>query len=48
MLIKLYIVGVMLLYLLKVRLPLSYRCWSGLNGLSLLVYSPAIYFQYED
>lgn len=39
MFIKLYIIGVMFLYVLRVRLPVSYRIWSGLNGLSLLVYN---------
>lgn len=39
MFIKLYIVGIMLLYVLRAKLPLSYRCWSGLCGLSLLVYN---------
>lgn len=48
MFIQLYLVGLMVLYILKARLPLSYRCWSGLNGLSLLIYSTAIYLQYEE
>jgi|LakMenEpi03Aug12_release.lakeMendotaPanAssembly.Ray.scaffolds.fasta_scaffold6122858_1 hypothetical protein len=39
MFIKLYLVGIMLLYILKVRLPISYRIWSGLNLLSLLIYN---------
>lgn len=39
MFMQLLVVGVMLLYVLRVRLPLSYRVWSGLNGLSLLLYN---------
>lgn len=37
--VKLYLVGVMLLYVLKVRVPISYRLWSAINGLSLLIYN---------
>lgn len=48
MFVKFYIVGVMLLYVLRTRLPLSYRAWSGLNGLSLLLYNAVFYLQYED
>jgi hypothetical protein len=41
--IQLYIVGVMVLYLLRTRLPVSYRIYNWLGGLSLLIYTEAFY-----
>ena len=38
----------MLLYVLRIQLPISYRIWNGLNAISLLVYSEVIYFDFED
>jgi hypothetical protein len=46
--IKLYIVGVMVLYVLRVRLPISFRIYSGLGGLSLLIYNQIFFLFYED
>ena len=43
-----YLVGIMFLYLLRIKLPISYRIWNGLNALSLLVYSQVLYFDFED
>lgn len=37
-----------ILYCLKIKLPLSYRVLSGLQGISLLIYSSNIYFDNED
>jgi len=48
MLIQLYLVGTMLLYILRVKLPISYRIYSGLAGLSLLVYNQIFYLPYES
>lgn len=39
---------VMLLYCLKIRLPISYRIITGLQGLGLLIYSKVIYLYFEN
>jgi hypothetical protein len=36
------------LYCLKIKLPLSYRVLSGLQGISLLIYSPNIIINDDD
>lgn len=48
MFIQLYIVGIMMLYVLRTRLPLSYRVYSGLAGISLLIYNTIFYLPYES
>jgi hypothetical protein len=48
MFIQLYIVGIMVLYVLKICLPISYRVESGLGCLSLLIYNKIFYIAYED
>ena len=44
----LFMVGLMMLYGLRVKLPVSYRLWSALNALSLLLYSQVLYLDFED
>lgn len=46
MFMAIFLVAIMFGYLLKIRLSISFRIWSALNGLSLLVYSEALYLEY--
>jgi hypothetical protein len=46
MFIQLYIVGIMVLYVLRTKLPLSYRIYSGLGGISLLIYNTIFYLPF--
>lgn len=48
MLVQLFLIGSAFLYLLRVRLPISYRIWSAIGGLTLLVYNNVFYLDYED
>ena len=43
-----YLVGLMLLYTLRVSLPISYRIWNALNALSFIIYSSTVYLDFED
>ena len=43
-----YLVGLMLLYTLRVTLPISYRVWNSLNALSFIIYSSSLYLDFED
>lgn len=36
---QLVLIGLMLLYLFRGRMPVSYRIWSAVNGMSLLIYN---------
>ena len=38
----------MMLFCLKVRLPLTYRIISALQGISLIVFSQHLYLRFED
>ena len=42
----LYLVGLMLLYTLRVTLPISYRIWNSLNALSFVIYSSSLYLDF--
>jgi hypothetical protein len=39
---------IVIMYCLKVKLPISYRLVSGIQGLALLIYSSNMYLDYED
>ena len=45
---QLVLIGLMLLYLFRGRMPVSYRIWSAVNGMSLLIYNQIFYLDYEE